>query len=75
MTGDKKPGCAWPRTPGSIESYPNQHRGISPDVNQGWRAELATLVARSPGLGIEPDLGNLTPAEGIGLLIHLRGQA
>ena len=71
----EKPGRAGGRIPGSIPTYPDQYDGISPDVSQGWRAELSMLVARSPGLGIEPDLSNLTPAEGIGLLIHLRGRS
>lgn len=74
MTPKEKPTGAGGRMVGSTNNSDSKY-DASLGLGQGWRAELSMLVARSPGLGIEPDLSNLTPAEGIGLLIHLRGRS
>ena len=70
----EKPGRAGGRIPGSIPTYPDQYDGISPDVSQGWRAELSMLVARSRGLGLDSDIASLAPGYAYGLWLYLRGR-
>lgn len=69
----EKPTGAGGRMVGSTNNSDSKY-DASLGLGQGWRAELAMLVARSRGLGLDSDIASLAPGDAYGLWLYLRGR-